>query len=235
MARIINEYLIERILSYCDEELVIHFQKNLPRLMRIILVSDLNLVLESVRQYVRYLDIPSYCDYKNHVTERDIQQLTRLITLNCRCNNSMTDAMLKYPKYLMKLNCSSCFGISGKTFHHLTNLVELNCSFCNINDDGCSQISRLENLTKLDCTDCKNISTLYFAGSYCFTNLTILNCEGCNFDDNSISHLQNLTKLNCGGCKNIIGCAFRKLSQLNVLVCFECINIHNNAFVDLEN
>src|SRR5205807_1258547 len=142
--------ILEEIISYCGQNIIIHFQKKLPRLLRSLTCTKLKSIIKSLHYNVRILNL----SFGNHKT--------------------ITDKTIQHLSNLTKLNCAHCHGVTGDSFSNLINLMKLNCSFCQ--KITSHAFENLVNLTDLLCFGCSGLENISFAN---LTKLKILNCQDC--------------------------------------------------------
>src|SRR5437868_5774036 len=71
-ASVLPDVIVEMIFSYFDEDVIIHFQKKFPRLLRTIIVDNPYLILEPLQHHIRtIIEID-----RNEIDAPDYDQLT---------------------------------------------------------------------------------------------------------------------------------------------------------------
>jgi len=173
--QLFNKDIIQIILQYTDNNIIIQLQDYFPNSLKYITINkkELELINKNNYQYIRKLN----CSNSKNITDKDIQHLVQLTKLYCWNCPNITDNSIQHLVQLTILYCWDCPNITDKGIQHLVQLTELDCGSCpNITDNGIKHFVRL---TELYCGNCPKIT------------------------DNGIQHLVQLTKLDCGYCPNV--------------------------------
>src|SRR5436853_143228 len=115
--------IVEKILSYCHTKQIIYFQKKYPRLLQIVLISNIYSVLQSRRHYIRKL-------YKCGKAKYSVAKLINLTHVTILTNLPIINDELFGLHKLIYLNCDGCHQVTDTTINKLKNLVELRCDGC---------------------------------------------------------------------------------------------------------
>jgi hypothetical protein len=137
--------VINTILSYSCNKLIIQLQDYFPQPLKYIMVSsrELELINRHNYQYIRKLD----CSDCENITDDNIQACENLTELYCSdcpkiTNNSIRHYLLC--ENLLALNCRGCDEITDDGIQHLVNLMKLDCAGCNkITDMGIQHLVNL--------------------------------------------------------------------------------------------
>ena len=169
--------IINIILPYSDNAIIIKLQNYFPKLLKHITVykQEIFEIHGNNYQYITAFDCNGVVGKDIDTYQSIIKHLVNLTKLNCS-DSHLTDASIKHLVKLTKLDCIRCDkiigrnGITDQSIQHLVNLTELRCSHSVLTD---ASIKHLVNLKKLDCSGCYRIT------------------------DASIKHLVNLSDLCC--------------------------------------
>ncbi len=152
------------------------------------------------------------CSY-NNLTQLDVSNLKKLISLNCNGNN-LKELILEGLTNLEYINCGDN-DLSRLDVSNLRNLLQLNCSSNSLTE---LNVSNLTNLSGLHCSN-NNLVELDVTK---LTKLNFLDCSSNSLEQLDVSNLTNLSRLHCSN-NNLIELDVTKLTKLEFLACG-----HNN-------
>jgi transcription elongation factor Elf1 len=177
--------IIQTILQYADDVLIIDMQDYFPKLLQNITINSNTI---------------------NKINKKNYLYVTKINM----ADSNISDGLIQQFPNLTKLNCSHCKNITDVSIRKLVNLRILRCCECHAITDA--SIQRLVNLTELYCAWNQNITDVAISR---LVSLTELNCWGCpNITDASIQHLINLKFLNYDSSSNITDASIRLLNNL---------------------
>ena len=137
--RLFNKDIIQIILQYTDNNVIIQLQDYFPHSLKYITINEkeLKLINRDNYQYIRKL----YCS-ESDITDESIQCLTQLLYLDCSGCQNITDNGIIYLVRLTQLDCPFCPNITDASIQHLVRLTKLNYDNCPNISNNMKQIIR---------------------------------------------------------------------------------------------
>lgn len=224
--------IVEIIVSYCDENIIIGLSDIFPRLMSDLSVGYNDLCIQSnldisiflltdikCWKYITMLRLHTNTDYQV------IKNRTRYInSMGVNEYHIMMKTITSYGYNI--LNSDNLPTSDG--FRYFSNLRTLVCDASSITDQD---LIHLKNLESLWCEDCQSISD---QGIKHLTKLEYLSCSFTNISNHGILYLKNLESLTCEGCRYIDDDGIQGMTKLKRLDCTDT-DITNQGIKFLVN